>query len=261
MSLTHSAGGEHAPAGPERHTVTIIEFYPPLAPELPVEPTSMLAFDVYGNVHKGIRAELFAITGSAGTLDPGDKAGRAALAAHVADVAALLDDHSAHEDQHVLPVLEAHAPALHERNATDHAALDARLARLTERAGEITEAAAGERRARLHNLYLDLASFTGAYLAHQEFEERIVMPAVLAAIGVEGAVGVHEAIVGSIPPAAMATSLSLMLPAMNVDDRAEVLGGIQRTAPPEVFSGVWGLARSVLAPADVRAVGARLGTD
>jgi hypothetical protein len=239
--------------------MTIIDEYPPLAPELTVEPTFAVAFDVYRNVHKGIRAELFAVTGSAGTVDPGDRAGRAALAAHVADVAALLDEHAEHEDLHVLPVLEAYAPALFERNTSDHAALDARVARISARASEISDAPAGERRARVHNLYLDLASFTGTYLGHQEFEERVVMPAVLDAIGVEGAIGVHQAIVSSIPPAAMARSLSIMLPAMNVDDRAEALGAMKQGAPAEVFGAVWSLTRSVLTPADVRAVAARIG--
>jgi hypothetical protein len=239
--------------------MTIIDQYPPIAPELAVEPTWAVAFDIYRNVHKGIRAELFAVTASAGTVDPGDRAGRAALAAHVADVAAMLDEHAVHEDLHVLPVLEAYVPALFERNASDHAALDARVARLAERACGITDAPPAERRARVHNLYLDLASFTGAYLGHQDFEERVVMPAVLDAIGIEGAIVVHEEIVSSIPPPAMAKSLSIMLPAMNVDDRAELLGGVKQAAPAEVFGAIWGLARSLLAPADVRAVAARIG--
>ena len=54
-------------------------------------------------------------------------------------------------------------------------------------------------------------------------------------------------------------SLPLMLPAMNVDDRVELLGGMRANAPAEVFAGVWSLAGSVLAPADRAAVAARLG--
>lgn len=50
-----------------------------------------------------------------------------------------------------------------------------------------------------------------------------------------------------------------MLPAMNIDDRAELLGGMQAGAPPEVFAGVVGLARSVLVPDDFDAVSRRLG--
>ena len=56
----------------------------------------------------------------------------------------------------------------------------------------------------------------------------------------------------------MAQALALMLPAMNIDDRTELLGGMQAGAPPEVFEGVWGLAGSVLAPPDFTALGARL---
>jgi hypothetical protein len=49
-----------------------------------------------------------------------------------------------------------------------------------------------------------------------------------------------------------------MLPAMNLDDRVELLGGMQAGAPPEVFDGVWSLARSVLPAADHQAVARRL---
>ncbi len=84
------------------------------------------------------------------------------------------------------------------------------------------------------------------------------MPALAEAVGLEALLAINGAIVGSIPPEEMATSLGLMLPAMNVDDRTELLGGMRAGAPAEVFEGVWALADSVLAPADHRALGARL---
>jgi hypothetical protein len=241
--------------------MTTIDQHPPLSPELTVNPTWALPFDALRNIHKGIRSELFAVVGTAGNVDPADAVGRAALSSHVNDVVDLLVTHASHEDTHLLPVLEAHAPSLSERMSSDHAHLDSRLARIAERAAAITDAAPGEQRPRLHNLYLDLASFTGAYLAHEEFEERIIMPAVIGAVGVEGAISVHQAIVSSIPPPDMAKSLAIMLPALNVDDRAELLGGMQHEAPPAVFDAVWGLTQSVLTPADFRAVASRVGKD
>ena len=57
----------------------------------------------------------------------------------------------------------------------------------------------------------------------------------------------------------MAQSLAIMLPAMNVDERAALLGGIRVGAPAPVFEGVWGLTGSVLAPHDHAAVAVRLG--
>jgi hypothetical protein len=56
----------------------------------------------------------------------------------------------------------------------------------------------------------------------------------------------------------MAQALALMLPALNIDDRTELLGGIRASAPAPVFEGAWGLAGSVLAPSDFTALGARL---
>jgi len=78
-------------------------------------------------------------------------------------------------------------------------------------------------------------------------------------VGYEEILAMHQAIVGSIPPEEMAKSLALMLPAMNVDDRTEMLGGIQLAAPAEVFEPVWGLARSVLTTSDGNALARRLG--
>ena len=69
---------------------------------------------------------------------------------------------------------------------------------------------------------------------------------------------IHQAIIASIPPDQMAASLALMLPAMNNDDRTEMLGGMQAGAPPEVFAGVWSLAGSVLEARDVAVLARRL---
>jgi hypothetical protein len=71
--------------------------------------------------------------------------------------------------------------------------------------------------------------------------------------------GVHGRIIGSLPPDELLQSLALMLPAMNADDRTELLGGMRATAPAEVFDAVWGLAGSVLGDADVRQQAGRLG--
>jgi hypothetical protein len=220
-----------------------------------------VTLDLYRDVHKGIRSELFAVTEQAGRLDPADDAGRADLARQVNGVVRLLGEHAEHEDGAIGPALVDHLPELAELIARDHHVLEARLAHLDAWAAAAADAAPGRRRAELHALYAELASFTGAYLAHQDLEERVVMPALEAAIGVPAVVAVHEAIVGGMPPEELARGLAVMLPAMNVDDRAEMLGGIKSSAPAEAFAQVWGLAGSVLAPADHRAVARRLGVE
>ena len=132
------------------------------------------------------------------------------------------------------------------------------MASLEVLSDRFVSAAPSDRRRFAHRLYLGLASFTAEYLQHQAFEEMEINPALAAIMGADELVAIDQAIVASIPPDQMAMGLSVMLPAMNVDDRAELLGGIKAGAPAEVFGRVWGLAESVLEPRDRDALGGRL---
>jgi hypothetical protein len=217
------------------------------------------AADAYRDVHKGIRHDLFALTVRAGTCDPGSAEARADLARAVRTSVGFLAQHAQHEDRGLQPTIDRVAPDLGERIAAEHPVLEARMDVLVELAGVAAAAPRTEQRARVHQLYLELSSFTSAYLAHQDFEERVVQPALVAAIGTAAAEDLHAALVATIPPAEMGAGLGLMLPAMNVEERVELLRGVQAHAPAPVFEGVWGLAGAVLAPADHVAVAARLG--
>jgi hypothetical protein len=219
----------------------------------------VVTVDLYRDVHKGLRAELFAVTGAAGELDPADREGRIELAAHVGSVTSFVSSHAEHEDAVILPVLERELPALAEQITREHAYIEDRVVELDELAAAIVDAPAAEQRSIVHHLYVDLAAFTSLFLAHQDGEERVIMPALEDTVGVEAAIAMHGQIVGSIPPDELAQSLAVMLPAMNVDDRTELLGGVKAHAPAEVFAGVWSLATSVLTSADARCVAARLG--
>ncbi|MCU0267701.1 MAG: hemerythrin domain-containing protein [Acidimicrobiales bacterium] len=241
--------------------MTLTAPHPTRTSESGNEPTltyDRVTLDLYRDIHKAIRAELFAVTHAAGRTDPADRAARADLARHVADVMQLLVEHAEHEDGPIQPVLEAHRPDLGARIAADHTVLEHRIETLRAQAAELVEGCDGDERGALHRLYVELASFTSAYLAHQDLEERIVMPALEVAVGVPGVAAIHGAIVGPMPPEELLRSLALMLPAMNIDDRAEFFAGFASAAPAEVVEAVWGLAEQVLEPADVTALATRV---
>ncbi len=218
----------------------------------------LVAVDLYRDIHKGIRAELFDVTLAAGRIDPSCRADRSAVAGHVLSVGQVLEMHAHHEDLHLEPVLLEHVPSLAEQIDTDHHVLEARFGFVTELAQSAVDAAPADQRRLMHLLYLELSAFTSAYLAHQLVEERVVMPTIEQVIGSERVRGLHIAIVSSIAPEQMARSLAFMLPAMNIDDRTEMLTGMKMTAPSEAFEAVTGLARSVLETADFAALAARL---
>jgi hypothetical protein len=230
-------------------------------PSLSVEtaPLERVSLDLYRDIHKGLRNGLFGVTLAAGQVDPGDRDAVAGVAGRWRELVALLIGHAEHEDEFMQPVMEVHVPSVAEVVAVVHPELEAQMAALEVLAERATDTCARDRRLAVHRMYLGFASFTATYLQHQEYEELHVMPALAEKIGFEETLAIHGAIVGSIPPDEMARAATLMLPAMNVEDRVELLGGVQAGAPPEVFAGTMGLTRSVVSPADYAQVAARLG--
>lgn len=221
----------------------------------------LVAVDLYRDIHKGIRAELFAVTSTAGSLDPTECADRSAFAAHVVSVAGVLGSHAHHEDEAIDPLLEEHFPRLAERVRADHEALEGRFAGIVSLADGFIDVEGADQRRLAQLLHLELAGFTSAYLLHQDLEEREIMPVLERRLGPEATLELHAAIVGAIPPDELARTLAFMLPAMNVFDRVELLGGMQATAPAPAFEAVVGLARSVLRPDEFSAVAQRLAID
>jgi iron-sulfur cluster repair protein YtfE (RIC family) len=217
----------------------------------------LVVVDLYRDIHKGIRSELFSLAETAGSVDPASRDDRLALAGHVVATRTLLESHAHHEDAVIQPVLERELPGIAERIETDHERLERTFARIVDFATADDADRTARRTCQL--LHLDLARFTSEYLLHIDIEERVLMPALAQRIGVDAVIDLHHAIVGSIPPDEMASSLALILPVMNTDDRVELLGGMQAGAPPEVFAGVVDLARSVLRPDQFQVLTNRLG--
>jgi hypothetical protein len=216
----------------------------------------LVSFDLYRDIHKAIRQELFAVTAEAGTLDPVDIGARRLHAERVHALIDLLVHHAEHEDSNLDDDIGRIDQMLTADIADAHAVLDARLAALGELADVALECV--DPRAGSHQLYLELASFTAAYLEHQDFEERVVMRLLAENRSFEQLLTLHEQILASVRPAVMARCLELMLPAINIVDRTEMLAGMRATAPAEVFAGTWALAADVLSTREYVATAARL---
>ncbi len=215
--------------------------------------------DIYRDIHKGIRNELFAVTLDAGRVDPGDPQAVTAVAGRWANLVNLLVAHAEHEERFVQPVIEQFTPAYAEEIIETHARLEGQMAQLELLADRAAESCPQHSRLLTHRFYLGMASFTAAYLEHQEFEEFEVMVMLSQHVSPEELRDLDNAIVASISPEMMGQSLSIMVPAMNIDDQTELFSGMQAGAPPEVFAGAMGLAHSVLEPGRYDALARRLG--
>ena len=213
---------------------------------------------LYRNIHKGIRGELFRVTYETGRVDHTDDATVRQVANDVRALVALLVSHAEHEDTEVQGLVERFAPALAPRVVAEHVDLEARMENLELLAEATVQAEPGNRRTLVFQLYLELASFTSAYLAHQALEEEQIHPLLEAGATQEELAATEQRIVASLTPEQTVTSLNVMLPAMNVDERTEMLAGMQAGAPPEVFQVLAGVARDALG-AEWAPVARRLG--
>jgi hypothetical protein len=218
-----------------------------------------VSFDLYRNIHKGIRHGLFTVTEAAGQVDPHDRDAVRAVAERWTDLVSVLVAHAEHEDVFVQPAIERFAPSYAAEIAEDHPRLEVQMAELEVLADRAVDACPEQARVLTHRLYLGLASFTSEYLRHQEFEEFEVMVMLSQHLSFDELLGLDNAIVASIPPEMMAKSAAYMLPAMNIEDQAELYLGAQAGVPPEVFQGMVMLAESVLDASRYQALCDRVG--
>src|SRR5687768_16447697 len=99
-----------------------------------------ITHDLYKDIHKAIRAELFGVTLSAGSIDPCADDERASLATRIGALVHLLVGHAEHEDAHMQDLLVSHVPRLAHRVEEEHVALDSRMLDLTTLAASAAEA-------------------------------------------------------------------------------------------------------------------------
>lgn len=138
------------------------------------------------------------------------------------------------------PVIEARRPGSSARIAAEHVE---HLAAINSLEAEAVTFQCAPDAAAAYRLYRRLAVFVAENLEHMEFEEAAHSAALWAACGDAELLQVHQAILSSIEPDAMAQTLRWMLPAMNHAERAGMLLAMRATAPAPAFEGALQLAR------------------
>jgi hypothetical protein len=154
--------------------------------------------------------------------------------------------HLKDENEFVHPALEAALAGSSVRIAGEHAHHGEAIADLRDLAGLVRDSRGSARAAAHSRLYRALALFVADNFQHMHVEETAHNAVLWAHYSDDQLMAIEQAIVASIPPAAMFEALHWFLPALNAPERAAMLAGMQQGMPPEPFAAVLGIAQRTL---------------
>jgi hypothetical protein len=206
-------------------------------------------FDIYREVHKGVRKALFDLAIQSGNTDFSSAEPLKRLREQFTLTKNLLEVHAHCEDTYVEPLLRQCDAPVAARFAAAHTALETTVSHLQGLLDtfDINRTDVAEHSQRF---YLELTRFIGEYLQHIADEEQQLMPLLWERFDDAALLEVETTVRASLPPPVMANFLSVMIPAMNHHERTGLLTGMKQMAPPEVFDGVCQLSQNVLSEHD-----------
>jgi hypothetical protein len=180
------------------------------------------------------------------------------LVTHVHGVLGMLNGHHDHEQEHIQPMIAERAPRLAALVDEGHTETEADMVEIEMRTDTLAGAARRDAVVAGWDLYGYLTMFTARYLAHMGLEEGAVMETLRESASLEDLLAVQVVLRGSVAPPTMCEFLKVIMPAINVDERTTMLGGMHAGAPPEVFELFRSTAEASLLPAQYKEVADRL---
>jgi hypothetical protein len=198
----------------------------------------MQRHDIYGPIHKALRASMGNLVSRLGATDFSDAEAAADALSGLRRQLAIGASHLHHEEEHIHSALEGRAPGASGRLEADHHHHEQSFAELEELMQAI-EAAPDAARERLgRDLYLRFSQFVAADMAHMAEEEKVVLPLLHSLFSDEELMEMEGRIVASIPPQEMMLVMSDMIPAMYGSERVRFLSFAREGAPPEAFEAI-----------------------
>jgi hypothetical protein len=200
-------------------------------------------FDLYGPVHKGLRALMADIVQRIGSLDVEDSAQLQDACTQALEMLELLRSHVDHEDEHIHPMLERCRPGGAAQASGEHVTHRQVLETL---AGEVRALRAVPSYAAADALYQNLAELMAENLQHMRMEDLGHQSLLWAHYTDAELMALDGRIVGSLAPKEMMAFLRWMIPAMSPPQRLGLMLGLRAQAPATVHMAVSRLAQQHL---------------
>ena len=204
--------------------------------------------DLYKDVHKGLRYELFAFSIKAGSIDWDNTDSTKALGEELDTLLHLLRSHVVHENTFCHPLITRLVLGGARALDIEHREQEAMLDDLEAHFKHMISKGSGRRSLVKDGIqfYRALNRSLARYLVHLDQEEAQVMPTLWDLCSDEELTGVLGEIIASMKPEEFLSYLEVMFPAMNTEERANILSGLRSSAPEEFYNTVCKLAERLL---------------
>ena len=219
--------------------------------------------DLYTGVHKGQRGKFFGIMMKAGTMDYDDKDSLGMLYHELTAFKEHMYLHASLEEKFIHPLLSERVPGgarkLEEDHRTMHQQFDDIVAQLDGMRARQTEP--DMRRELGLEFYRAWNRFISFYFTHINEEEENVQPMLWKICTDKELAETFKAILASQNPEELKYDLQIMLPAMNMHERAEIINAGRASMPPQTFQGLLKLAEQILGSEDWAALKPKIRSD
>jgi iron-sulfur cluster repair protein YtfE (RIC family) len=173
-------------------------------------------FELYKNIHKGQRFEMFRISELAGQAEPEDPGCLPVLSARMKAFRDELRNHAHTEEVHIHPILAQRVPGGSRKLEQDHAVMHHQIDDIVAMVEMMQESfvAITEKKAVFQELYLAWNRFVAFYLEHIDYEEEQAQPELWRLYSDEEVKAIFDRIIRSEAPEMLALDLGIMLPAI-----------------------------------------------
>lgn len=202
--------------------------------------------NMYGPIHKGLRARMAEAMTALGRMDCSDAAQVEATLDLVGDLLDLCRDHLEHENRFVHTAMEARALGSADAATVEHAHHQAEIAALRTLCSHVAASHVPERTELTDRLYLAFSSFVAENLTHMRFEEEHNNAVLWTHYSDEELLAIEQALVASIPEAKRPRALRLIVPALAHTERVQFLAHMREGMPAPAFAGVLAMLMPLL---------------
>jgi hypothetical protein len=165
------------------------------------------------------------------------------------------------EEKYIHPVLSEMVPGGARKLEEDHRIINQRFDDLVAHLDGIRSKSGDleKRRELVLEFYRAWNRFIAYYFTHINVEEERVMPILWKLCTNEELAATFRTIIASQKPEELRENFEMMLPAMNLYERVDMINQGRSTMPPEAFQAFLKLAEHLLSPDDWKALKSKLG--